>query len=270
MADKRMFSKKITSSARFLRMPISSQALYFHLGMYADDEGVVEAFSITRMVGCSEDDLKVLEAKGFIQILNEDLVSFIVDWDVNNSIRADRRVESIYKNLLTVKCQTDDGQMSGRCQTSDGQVTDACPTNDRIDKYSIDKSSIDKSSIESESMYKDSHARAREDTPTMSVTPDRVQPPSAEVKQYNRYGLFNNVLLTDREFTQLRLTYKDYQDKIENLSSYMQQNGKMYADHYATICKWAREDAQKARSGTTKTADMLEEFYDMTDNWAQS
>ena len=124
--------------------------------------------------------------------------------------------------------------------------------------------------INSESIYKDSHARAREDNPTMSTVPEAVQPPSTEVKRYNRYGLFNNVLLTDREFTQLRLTYKDYKDKIENLSSYMQQNGKMYADHYATICKWAREDAQKARSGTTKTADMLDEFYDMTDNWAQS
>ena len=95
-----MFSKRIIGSARFLRMPGSTQALYFHLGMAADDDGIVEAYPIMQMVNASEDDLRLLAAKGFVKVLNEDLVTYIIDWQENNKIRADRKVNSIYKDLL--------------------------------------------------------------------------------------------------------------------------------------------------------------------------
>jgi len=68
--------------------------------MHADDDGVVEAFSVMRSVGTAEDNLKVLVSKGFVVVLNEDLVSFITDWQEHNLIRADRKVDSIYKELL--------------------------------------------------------------------------------------------------------------------------------------------------------------------------
>ena len=55
MAQRRMFSKRIIESAKFLKMPISCQALYFHLGMNADDDGIVEAFKVMRMTGSTED-----------------------------------------------------------------------------------------------------------------------------------------------------------------------------------------------------------------------
>ncbi len=95
-----MFSKRVIGSARFLRMPGSTQALYFHLGMAADDDGIVEAYPIMQMVNASEDDLRLLAAKGFVKVLNEDLVTYILDWQENNKIRADRKVNSIYKDLL--------------------------------------------------------------------------------------------------------------------------------------------------------------------------
>lgn len=100
MAERRMFSKRVIGSARFLRMPGSTQALYFHLGMAADDDGIVEAYPIMQMVNASEDDLRLLAAKGFVKVLNEDLVTYILDWQENNKIRADRKVNSIYKDLL--------------------------------------------------------------------------------------------------------------------------------------------------------------------------
>ena len=100
MAERRMFSKKIIDSARFLKMPISSQALYFHMGVRADDDGVVEGYNVMKMTGATEDDLKVLVAKGFVTVLNDDLVSYINDWKEHNLIRADRKVDSIYKDLL--------------------------------------------------------------------------------------------------------------------------------------------------------------------------
>lgn len=61
---------------------------------------VVEAFSVMRMTGAVEDDLKVLVSKGFITVLNEDLVAYIEDWSKNNQIRKDRYQPSIYQNLL--------------------------------------------------------------------------------------------------------------------------------------------------------------------------
>ena len=100
MATRRMFSSRITESTRFVKMPASSQNLYFHLGMKADDDGVVEAYPVMCVIGATEDDLRVLVGKQFVTVLNEDLVVFLNDWTENNSIRADRKVDSIYKNLL--------------------------------------------------------------------------------------------------------------------------------------------------------------------------
>ena len=100
MAERRMLSIKITSSARFLRMSPASQALYMPLVMNADDDGVVEAFSIMRLAAANEENLQELADRKFIRLLNEDLVAHILDWDENNKIRSDRNRDSIYKDLL--------------------------------------------------------------------------------------------------------------------------------------------------------------------------
>lgn len=97
MAERRMFSARITESTRFLKMPATSQNLYFHLGLNADDDGVVEAYPVMCKTGATEDDLRVLVGKEFVSVLNDDLVSFIIDWREHNYIRADRKVDSIYK-----------------------------------------------------------------------------------------------------------------------------------------------------------------------------
>ncbi len=100
MANRRMFSQRITNSARFQQMSPSAQALYFHLGMAADDDGVVEAFMVMRTVKAMEDDFRVLIAKKFIIPLNEEQVSYILDWNEHNLIRADRLTPSMYRELL--------------------------------------------------------------------------------------------------------------------------------------------------------------------------
>lgn len=100
MAERRMFAKSIISSARFLRMPAASRLLYYDLGMDADDDGVVEAYTVMRKTGANDDDLQLLVSKGFVRILNDDLVSHITDWRINNYIQKDRYHPSIYANLL--------------------------------------------------------------------------------------------------------------------------------------------------------------------------
>lgn len=100
MAERRMFARSIIGSARFLRMPPSSRLLYYDLGMEADDDGCVEAFAVMRKTGAAEDDLRVLASKGFLKVLNDDLVSVILDWKTNNYIQKDRYHPSIYAKLL--------------------------------------------------------------------------------------------------------------------------------------------------------------------------
>lgn len=96
-----MFAKAIVNSARFLTMPPSSRLLYYDLGMSADDDGIVEAFTVLRMTGAAEDDLKLLITKGFITLLNDELVCHIAGWSLNNQIRKDRYKPSIYQDLLS-------------------------------------------------------------------------------------------------------------------------------------------------------------------------
>ena len=74
MGNRRMMSKTVTQTQRFLQMPLEAQALYFHLLQSTDDDGIVEAFPIVRMIGASEDSLKLLQAKEFIKLLNSEMV----------------------------------------------------------------------------------------------------------------------------------------------------------------------------------------------------
>lgn len=97
MAQRRMFSRKITETDHFLEMPLSSQALYFHLNMGADDEGFIDkAKTIQRTIGASDDDMKLLIAKGFL-IPFESGVVVIRHWRIHNYIQADRFQATIYQ-----------------------------------------------------------------------------------------------------------------------------------------------------------------------------
>ena len=146
MAERRMLSKKIFQSRKFLMMPFEAQALYTHLILSSDDDGIVEAFPIVRMIGAKEDSLGLLVVKKFILPLNEDMVYFITDFEEQNKIRADRVQPSRYRDLLLEKT---DMVISGKRVTNskniiDGQMTDNCLThvNQVSAQYSIGKDSI--------------------------------------------------------------------------------------------------------------------------------
>ena len=150
MAERRMFAKTIIDSDAFLDMPLSTQALYFHLSMRADDEGFINnPKKIQRMISASEDDLKLLIAKNFV-IPFESGIVVIKHWRIHNYIRADRLMKTVYKEereLLEIK---DNGsytiitknQVSDRCQSSDGQMTDRCQSSDSIGKVRLGKDRI--------------------------------------------------------------------------------------------------------------------------------
>ena len=96
MAQRRMFSQKVTETDKFLDMGMTAQSLYFHLGMNADDDGFVgNPKSIKRMIGASEDDLKALVEKDYL-IVFDDGVVVIKDWRVSNYVKPDRYTPTIY------------------------------------------------------------------------------------------------------------------------------------------------------------------------------
>lgn len=90
MAERRMFSKSVIDSDAFSDMPLTTQALYFHLGMRADDDGFVNSpKKIQRSIGATADDMKLLIAKGFIIPFDSGVI-VITHWKVHNYIRKDR------------------------------------------------------------------------------------------------------------------------------------------------------------------------------------
>lgn len=100
MANRRMFSRTLTGSGRFLRLSPTARALYYDLGMEADDDGFVEAFVRLRATGAEEVHLDELEQAGLILILDrEDLVVHIRDWTLNNALRRDRYTPSVYRSV---------------------------------------------------------------------------------------------------------------------------------------------------------------------------
>lgn len=105
MAERRMFAKAIIDSDAFLDMPLSTQALYFHLSMRADDEGFVgNPKKIQRMIGASDDDCKLLVMKRFILTFESGII-VIKHWKIHNYIQADRFKETTYleeKSMLTL------------------------------------------------------------------------------------------------------------------------------------------------------------------------
>lgn len=97
MAQRRMLSRRITETDKFLAMPLSAHALYFHLNVGADDDGFIDKpRTIQRSIGASEDDLKILIAKQFLIPFDSGVV-VIKDWRVHNYIQRDRYQETLYQ-----------------------------------------------------------------------------------------------------------------------------------------------------------------------------
>lgn len=143
MAERRMFTKRITESDSFLDMPSSTQMLYFHFSMNADDDGFVNnPKKIQKMCGASDDDFKLLIAKSFIILFDSGII-VIKHWKMHNYIQADRYRPTDYveeKSMLGIK--------SNKAYTLDVSKMDTeCIQNGYIGKVSIGKDSIDKDSI---------------------------------------------------------------------------------------------------------------------------
>ena len=213
MAERRMFAKTIIDSDAFLDMPTSTQALYFHLGMRADDDGFINnPKKIQRLVGGGDDDLKLLIAKKFI-IPFESGIVVIKHWKLHSYIQSDRYKPTVY--------QEEKQQLT----TKDNKVYTTLE------------------SIETSTMYPECVQVG--DTGKVRLGKVRLD----KVSKEDIYGEFQNVKLTPEQYEKLTEKFPyDYQNRIEDLSIYMDSKGKTYKNHYATILNWSRMEEKGKRS----------------------
>lgn len=152
MAERRMFSLAIANEDKFVEMPATAQALYFHLGLRADDEGFVGSCKqLIRGLGFQTGDLKTLIQENYV-ILFESGVIVITDWNTHNSVRKDRFKPTRYQeekaqlenkdgnfSLINSDLQTVDNQITTVCQPSDNQMS----AQDRLGKVRLGKDNKD-------------------------------------------------------------------------------------------------------------------------------
>ncbi len=240
MAERRMFSKTVIDSDTFLDMPPTTQNLYFHLSMRADDDGFVNnPKKIQRMVGANEDDLKLLLAKSYI-IAFESGIIVIRHWRLHNYIRKDRYKGTSCRDEMQLLHTTETGEYElkndDRLPTgipSDIPTVYQMETQVRLGKVSIGKDNILCAPYE----------------PVRETKPEkqRISSPEKQKNSKHKYGEYENVLLSDGELDKLKHRFPDYLERIERLSGYIASKGTRYKSHYATICNWAKNEKPGAR-----------------------
>ena len=233
MARKRMFDLEVVDTDLFLEMPQSTQNLYFHLGMRADDDGFINSpKKIIRMTGASDDDLKVLIIKKFV-IPFENGVVVIKHWLIHNYIRKDTYNETPYKEQKAMLI-VDENKSYKLIDDNRIQPVDEPSTQDRLGKVSIGKDSID----------------------NIPAFEDESSSASAKASKH-KYGEYKNVLLKDEELQKLKEEYSNWEELIQYLDEYIEMKGYKAKSHYLCIKKWV-VDAVKRQNKSKNTA--MEEF----------
>lgn len=220
MAEKRMFTKKITDSDAFIEMSSAAQALYFHLNQGADDDGFNNQVQMAMWKAhASTDDLKVLLAKNYI-IRFESGVIVIKHWRMHNTLRKDRYTPTNFQEELKQLGIKDNGAYTLGCQV----------VAERLPQYSVVEDSIEEDSIgECSGSVVDDTATATEGDQLRCIG-----------------GMGKNVVyLSDRQFENLldQLGIDGFNRYIERLADFIIQKKAHVKNHYGTILKWFTEDA---------------------------
>lgn len=217
MADRRMFSKTIIDSDIFLDMPLSTQALYFHLLGRADDDGFLNnAKKILRMTGANTNDYDLLIAKRFI-LQFPDGICVIKHWRIHNYIRNDRYKETVYKDEKAMLAVKENGAYT-LMDTIGIPVVDQMETQVRLGKDRLGKDSIKESGKEQ---------------PHVTQSKKKFKPP--EIEEVKSYCKEKGYVLDAEEFIDFYVS-KDW---------YIGKN-KM-KDWKAAVRNWVRRDKKPQR-----------------------
>ena len=228
MAERRMFAKTIIDSDAFIDMPLSTQALYFHLSMRADDDGFINnPKKIMRMIGASDDDFKVLCLKKFIIPFDSGIV-VIKHWKIHNYIQKDRYKPTVYS------------EERAKLDTKDNGAYTECIQ----DGYSLETQvSIGKGS--------QGEYRVVESSGNVSKENDSNNPQTVNNSVNNSVFEFMGgtlgkgvVLLTEEQKDDLleKLGLDGFNYYVEKLARFIIDKQATVSNHYKTILKWAEED----------------------------
>lgn len=224
MAERRMFTKKITDSDAFIEMSSASQALYFHLNQGADDDGFNNQVQMAMLKAhASTDDLKILMAKNFV-IRFESGVIVIKHWRMHNTLRKDRYTPTNYQEEFKMLGIKENGSYSLGCQV----------VAERLPQVSIGKVSIDKDRLVEGSVISD--------TTTTTTEENQLKLVGGSLGK----GV---VYLTDRQLHDLmdRLGHNAFDRYIERLATFIIEKNAHVKNHYETIIKWYEEDSQVSK-----------------------
>ena len=222
-----MFAKTIIDSDAFLDMPLSAQALYFHLSMRADDDGFINnPKKIQRMIGATDDDCRLLLHKRFL-INFESGVVVIKHWKIHNYIQKDRYKPTLYqaekallieKNNKAYTEKTEDIRDVYNMDTKGIPAGYHTDTQDRLGKVSIELGKESAEVVESK----------KEETDSDYNDPDN------QLKSFCE-GIFLSDKQTEDLLNKMGLETFDYY--IARLKNYPN-----ISKHYETILKWYNED----------------------------
>ena len=242
MAERRMFAKTIIDSDAFLDMPMSTQCLYFHLAMRADDDGFLNnPRKIQRMIGAGDDDLKVLISKRFLLPFESGVV-VIKHWKIHNYIQKDRYKPTVYQEEKAMLEEKENGAYTFGVQ--DGYMLDTECIQD-VSKLDT-QVRLGKDRVVEDSTGKDREGERSADKPPRA----RFMPPSLEEVQ---------------DYCQERGNGIDAQHFLDYYSSNGWRVGKNpMKDWKAAVRTWERNGVNRK----TGTAAELEDSYRMIREWA--
>ena len=246
-----MFSLSVVDTDWFLDLPLSTQALYFHLNMRADDDGFVDApNSIVRKIGASKNDFDLLIAKRYVLQFESGII-VIKHWRMHNSIRQDRIKHTQFQEELSRLRIKENGSytdnfdgMTTKCQPNDNQVSTKCIQNVSTDiDIGLD---IDKDLVLEKENIKEKNPGG---TSPLDTPPSNIK---------HKYGTYGWVKLTDKQYETLCKDFnKDLIDRvITKLDEYMQSNGNKnkYKDCNLVIRKAIRENWFKVKNDSFQSA----------------
>lgn len=235
MADKRMFTKKITDDDHFSQMAASAQALYLHLSMSADDDGFCNQVSTAMFKAhASVSDLELLLQNRYIYQF-ENGVIVIKHWRMANALRKDRYTQTAFKEELAMLSLDENGAYT---MSKNDLVADWLPNGcqvvaDWLPQDSIGKNSIGKVNECSDELLKQNNNQIEK-----------------QINNINKYGIHHNITLTDEELSLIKSELSDYcgdipswQFYLDLLSNQSKKSGKVYGA--ADIIQWYRDDKQK-------------------------